>query len=74
MKIAIVVKPNAKESVVEKVDDGSLVVRLKAVAIERRANEELIKVLAKYFGVTQRDVLIKSGVKSRKKIVEIAGR
>lgn len=51
--------------------DGSYEVHLKEKPIDGKANEALIKVLAKHFGIRQQDVRIKTGTSSRNKIVEI---
>jgi len=67
MKIKIKVKPNSGEQSVEKKRD-ELFVKLKSSPENNKANLELIKILKKYFG---KDVKIKSGFMSRKKIVEI---
>lgn len=51
--------------------EGSFEVHLKQKPVDGKANEALIKVLAKHFGVRQNDVEIVSGFTSRVKIVEI---
>ena len=55
MKISVHLKPNSRhrEEVVMN-DDGSLTVYTKAPAIEGRANLATVKLLAKYFGVSDR--------------------
>jgi len=73
MKISVKVKPRAgRQSVVEG-SDGSLAVQLKSPPVAGRANQELIKLLAQYYGVRQADVTICCGAGSRQKVVEIAG-
>jgi len=44
---------------------------VKAPAKENKANEAVVKVLAKYFGTAKSNVNILSGLKSKKKIVEV---
>lgn len=73
MIIAVTVKPNSGKSQVDVAKDGSLIVRLKSAPVDGKANEELVKVLAKHFGVIQRAIVIKNGANGRKKIVEILG-
>lgn len=70
MKITVRVKPNAKKSGVEKVGE-EYIVSVKAPPIEGRANAELIEVLADYFKVPKSKIRIISGIRSKKKIVEI---
>lgn len=73
MKISIVVKPNSGKSEIDQIEDGSLVVRLKSAPVDGKANEELVRVLAKYFRVTQKSIVIKQGSTGKKKLIEIVG-
>jgi len=70
MKIAITVKPGSKNDAVEKVGD-ELIVRTKARAIDGRANEAVVKILAKHFDVAKTRVRIVRGLTGRRKFVEI---
>jgi len=64
--------PNArKESVIEA--DGVLVVRVNVVPEKGKANEAVIKLLAKHFKVAKSKVKIVRGLTSRNKVVEIEG-
>lgn len=65
------VKPNAKQDAVVEGTDGTLIVSLTAPAVDGKANAALIKLLAKTYGVRQQDVVIRSGVTGRHKIVAI---
>jgi len=71
MKIKVKVKPNAKQQKIEVIDDGSWLIHLRSAPMDGKANRELIKLLAKHFNVTQGDILIKMGLNSRDKIIEI---
>ncbi|AGF53438.1 ssr5011 (plasmid) [Synechocystis sp. PCC 6803] len=71
MKKQVKVKPNAKQSKVVYGDDGSLIIHVKSPPVDGKANQELIKLLAKEFNVSQQSIKIKSGAGSRQKIVEI---
>ncbi len=71
MKLNVVVKPNARKNAVETRQDGSLVVYVSTPPIEGRANERLVEVLAEHFGRPRRDIVIVSGVRSKRKIVEV---
>ena len=53
------------------IQDDKIAIGIKSRPIKGEANKEIIKKLAKHFGVSTRDVVIKSGHKSREKIVEI---
>jgi hypothetical protein len=46
---------------------------VKSKPIKGEANKEIIKKLAKHFGVSSSSVTIRSGQKTKKKIVEILG-
>lgn len=71
MKIKVKIKPNAKQQTIEKMLDGSWLIHLKSLPVEGKANQELIKLLAKHFQVTQSDIEIKRGLNSRDKVIEI---
>lgn len=69
--ISVSVKPNARLSALERQEDGSWIARVKSPPVEGRANEELIALVAKAFGVRKSQVSIRSGASGRKKRVEI---
>ncbi len=71
MKILVTVVPGSSEEDVSPQADGSYRVRVKARAREGEANEALVRALARHFGVPQRDVEIRTGHGSRRKIVEV---
>lgn len=71
MKIIVKVKPWAKAERVEELLAGSYRVLVKAPAQEGKSNKRLVELLAKHFGVTQSEVRIISGHRSRVKIIEI---
>lgn len=47
--------------------DGCLKVRVTAAPVEQKANQELIKIVAKQLGVARSDVEIEAGHRSRSK-------
>jgi uncharacterized protein (TIGR00251 family) len=67
------VVPRASKSALAGEHDGALRVRVAAPPVEGAANEELIRFLAKEFGVPVRDVEIKSGHASKSKVVRVRG-
>lgn len=72
MKYTVLVKPNSRhrhEVVVQ--DDGSLMVYSRAPAVEGRANQAVISLLADYFSVPKSRVAIVRGVHGRRKLVEV---
>ncbi len=72
MKLSVRLKPNSRhrEEVVAN-DDGSLTVYTKAPAIEGRANLAAVRLLAAYFGVAKRQVVLLRGATSPQKIFQI---
>jgi hypothetical protein len=70
-KKSIKVKPQSKQSKIIEAEDGSLTVYLKSAPVEGKANQELIQLLAKEFGVPKSAVTILSGHATRYKWVEI---
>jgi uncharacterized protein (TIGR00251 family) len=65
--------PNAPKSAVAGWHGTALRIRLKAPALEGRANAELIEFLARALGVPRRDLALIVGEKSRTKTVRVAG-
>lgn len=70
--VQVKVKPNSGRQSVQAAADGSFLVHLKSSPVDGKANEELIKLLAKQFSVPRANISIKVGVTSRTKLVEIA--
>jgi uncharacterized protein (TIGR00251 family) len=67
------VVPRASYSEIVGEHDGALRIRIAASPVDGAANEELIRVLARTFKVSQREISIVSGHSSRVKQVRIAG-
>ncbi len=65
------VKPNSKSQNIKEEADGSLIVHLKSPPVDGKANDELIKLLAKQFDVPKSNIRIKSGLSSRQKLIEV---
>ena len=70
MIINVKVRPGSAFDDVEKTWDGSYLIHTKSKAIDGKANISMIKMLAKEFGVSFKNIFIKNP-KSRKKIIEI---
>lgn len=71
MQKRVKVKPNSKQQSVKEETDGSFTIHLKSPPVDGKANEELIKILAKKFDVPKSKIRIKSGLSSRQKLIEI---
>ncbi len=69
--LSVSVVPRASKSEVVGELDGVLKVRIAAPPVDGAANKELIKVLAKKFGVSKSKVSVVSGLSSRNKRVRV---
>jgi uncharacterized protein (TIGR00251 family) len=67
------VQPRASKDEIAGVMDGALKVRLRAPAVENRANEALCEYLAELLKTPKAAVRILSGHRSRNKRVEVRG-
>ncbi|HEX9846116.1 MAG TPA: DUF167 domain-containing protein [Candidatus Nitrosotenuis sp.] len=54
------------------VDGNQITIGVRSRPVGGAANKEIIKKLAKHFGVSSASVVIKSGHKSKEKIIEIS--
>lgn len=72
MKIRVKVIPNSKTDQVIREGDWFLV-RVKEPPKEGRANQAVIRLLAQYLSVPRDSVRISSGLKSRNKVIDVAG-
>ena len=74
-KVSFVVRVQARASRDEIVGviEGALKVRLQAPAVENRANEALIELLARFLKTPKSAVRILSGERSRSKRIEVRG-
>ena len=55
------------------VEDGFVIVEVRSPPVGGKANRELVKALAKLFGVSSSKVSIVKGLKDRNKIVKVLG-
>jgi len=69
--IQVKVKPNARASALEQLPDGTWSAQLKSPPVDGKANEELVSLVARRFGVRKADVTIKSGGSSRVKLLSL---
>jgi len=71
--VRVRVTPRAGRSSLTGVRDDVLLVRLAAPPVEGAANEALVELVSRTFGVPRRAVTIAAGERSRTKRVEILG-
>lgn len=72
MRIEVKVQPRSKQESIEAISETKLKVRIKAPAVEGRANAKLVEVLAEHFKVPRSHIQILKGEKSKNKLVEIS--
>lgn len=72
MRMTIKVIPKSGRQEV-KIEGDKAKVWLRSVPAGGKANDELVRVLAKYFDVAASTVIIRSGLSSKNKIVDIVG-
>lgn len=66
------VQPGAKKTEVSGLHGDCLKIRLAAPPVDGKANDCLLRALAEWFQVPLRQVCLKSGEASRRKVVEIS--
>ena len=73
MILKIKAVPNSSKNEICGVLDGALKVKIKAPAVENKANEELVKFFAKLLKVPKSSVVLKLGAASKIKSLYISG-
>jgi len=71
MKLTVRVKPNARIDSIERLEDGSYKILVRAIAEKGTANQAVIKILADHFHVPRSAVEILAGQVARTKIVQV---
>jgi uncharacterized protein (TIGR00251 family) len=71
VRLALQITPNARKTEVIGVLDDALKLKLQAQPVEGKANEALVKFLAKALGVSRSAITITHGLTSKKKLVEV---
>ncbi|UFS70385.1 DUF167 domain-containing protein [Geomonas sp. RF6] len=67
------VQPRASRAEICGVKEGELRLRLTSPPVEDAANKQCVELIAKALGVAKSRVSIRSGAKSRHKVVEVEG-
>ncbi len=71
--LSVRVKPRSSRSRVLGVREGAVEVALRAAPVDGAANDELLRILAKTFGVSRSQVRVVTGAHGRTKLICIAG-
>lgn len=72
IRLAVQLVPNAKKTEVVGVQGDALKIKLQAQPIEGKANEALVKWLARTLGVARGAVAITHGLTNKKKLIEVS--
>jgi len=70
LKVKVKVKPNSKTEELSQAGD-TFVVKIKEPPKEGKANQAVIKLLAQHFGISQSQIRILSGFRSKNKVIEV---
>ena len=65
------VKPGSKRPGIEPAEDGALIVRVAARAVEGAANEAVVRALAAHLGVPRSRVAVVRGHTARTKLIDV---
>ena len=71
ISIRLHVQPKASKNRIVGLHDGCLKIAVAAPPVEGKANKAVVKFLADTFGVPVRDVIVRSGAQSRRKLVVV---
>ncbi len=71
MFIEVHVKTNSKQQKIEKMSKRHFRVYLNSIPEKGKANKELIALLSEYFHTAKSNILIKKGLTSTNKIIEL---
>jgi len=66
------IQPKGSKTRVVGLHDGRLKIAVTSPPVDGKANKEVVKFLASILGIHKRDVLLKSGMQSRKKSVLVS--
>ncbi len=73
VRLDVVVQPRSSRSEVAGLLGGALKVRVNAPPAEGKANEECVRILARFLHVPKSAVHVVTGASARKKVVEVSG-
>jgi len=71
MNIQVVVKSHSPNPRIESLGDNHFLIYVSADPENNEANIEVISMLSKYYGVPWKNINIKSGMKSKNKLIEV---
>lgn len=72
--VSVHVQPRASRNAICGLHDGSIKVAITTPPVDGKANQAVVKFLAKTLNIPKRDVIIHSGKTSRRKVLLITGK
>ena len=70
-RVNVRVKTGTSQEKLELRGNREALIWIQEKPVEGKANEAVIRILARHFGVKKRAVVIKAGLKSKEKLIEI---
>lgn len=71
--LSVRIQPRSSKNGINRMEDGSLKIRLTAPPVDGAANEALIKFLSDTLSISKSQVEIVSGLTGRQKIIRVSG-
>lgn len=71
MRLFVTAKTRAREEGVERKDDTHFVVSVKAMPVEGKANDAIVKLLATHLKVSKSALTLRSGATGKNKVFEV---
>ena len=73
ISLAARVQPNARRNEIVGLHGGALKIKIAAPAVDNKANAVLVEFLSEALGIPKSAIVIRRGISSRSKVLEIAG-
>jgi uncharacterized protein len=70
-RISVTVQPNSRSAAITKISEGEFRVAVSEPARDGKANQAVIELLARHFGIPKSTIRILRGHSSRRKIFEL---
>lgn len=71
MRVSIIVKTNNVKNEIRTESDGTLLIKVRALPHEGKANEAVLDLLSKHFKTNKSSIHIINGLSSKRKVIEI---
>ncbi|WP_455367754.1 DUF167 domain-containing protein [[Eubacterium] cellulosolvens] len=73
MRLTLFIRPLSRKTELLVESDGTLIMNVKAPPSKEKANYEIMKWISKKLRISSSQILIRSGIHSNKKLIEILG-